>query len=129
MAMPGVRAVVKLPAMAVASEHAASLHPQGPHALAHNAVCVVADQCRQAKRAIDALDVVFDGGAQHDLSSAKIGAVLDTALNEKGVTALVKGRPMEILRKRAASVIERRFMLPHIAHAPLEPVNATASYQ
>ncbi len=30
---------------------------------------------------------------------------------------------------RAASVIERRFMLPHIAHAPHEPVNATASYQ
>jgi hypothetical protein len=26
-------------------------------------------------------------------------------------------------------VIERRFVLPHIAHAPLEPVNATASYK
>ena len=26
-------------------------------------------------------------------------------------------------------MIERRFVLPHIAHAPLEPVNATASYQ
>jgi isoquinoline 1-oxidoreductase subunit beta len=26
-------------------------------------------------------------------------------------------------------VIERRFVLPHIAHAPMEPVNATAHYQ
>jgi isoquinoline 1-oxidoreductase beta subunit len=130
MEMPGVRAVVKIPAMAIANEHAGSLHPQGPHALAHNAVCVVADQFWQARRAIDALDVVFDGGTQGDLSSAKIDAMLDAALtDEKAVTALIKGRPMEILRERAASIIERRFMLPHIAHAPLEPVNATASYK
>jgi len=31
--------------------------------------------------------------------------------------------------KGAAAIIERRFVLPHIAHAPLEPVNATASYR
>src|SRR5213079_1521222 len=34
-----------------------------------------------------------------------------------------------ILERRSAAVIERRFVLPHIAHAPLEPVNATASYK
>jgi CO/xanthine dehydrogenase Mo-binding subunit len=44
MEMPGVRAVVKIPAMAIANEHAGSLHPQGPHALAHNAVCVEAGE-------------------------------------------------------------------------------------
>ena len=56
--------------------------------------------------------------------------MLDAALNaEHGVPALVQGQPREILEARAASVIERRFMLPHIAHAPHEPVNATASYQ
>jgi isoquinoline 1-oxidoreductase subunit beta len=130
MAMPGVRAVVKIPAMAIASERAGHLHPREPDALVHDAVCVVADQFWQAKRAIDALDVEFDGGTGRDLSSAKIGAMLDTALNDdKAVPALVKGRPMEILRERAASVIERRFVLPHIAHAPLEPVNATASFK
>jgi isoquinoline 1-oxidoreductase beta subunit len=130
MAMPGVRAVVKIPAMAIANEHAGSLHQPGPHALAHNAVCVVADQFWQAQRAVAALDVVFDGGSARDLSSARIDAMLDTALNaEKGVTALVRGRPLDMLRERAGSVIERRFVLPHIAHAPLEPVNATASYK
>ena len=56
--------------------------------------------------------------------------MLDAALKaEKGVTALVRGRPRELLQERAASVIERRFVLPHIAHSPHEPVNATASYR
>ena len=39
------------------------------------------------------------------------------------------GSPREIIEERTADVIERRFVLPHIAHAPHEPVNATASYR
>jgi isoquinoline 1-oxidoreductase beta subunit len=128
--MPGVRAVVQLAALAIANEDAGAQHPRRPNAPRHNAVCVVADQLWQAQRALEALDVVFDGGAAGDLSTAKIDAMLDAALNaEHGVAALVRGQPREILQERAAAVIERRFVLPHIAHAPLEPVNATASYK
>ena len=128
LAMPGVRAVVKIPVGAIANEDASSQHPPMRGLPRHNAVCVVADHFWQARRAIDALDVVFDGGPGGGLSTAKIEALLDAALNaEKGVTALVRGRPREILQAKASAVIERRFVLPHIAHAPLEPVNATAS--
>ncbi len=128
--MAGVRAVVKIAALAIANEDAGTQHPQVPHLPRHNAVCVVADQFWQAKRALDALDVTFDAGAAGDLSTAKIDAMLAAALDaEHGVTALVRGQPGEILKRRAAIVIERRFVLPHIAHAPLEPVNATASYK
>jgi isoquinoline 1-oxidoreductase subunit beta len=124
--MPGVHAVLRLPAPAEVNEDAGV-----PHAPQHdNAVCVVADRFWQAKRAIDALEVVFDRGAAGDLSTAKIDAMLEAALEAgHGVPALVRGEPQEILRQRAAAVIERRFMLPHIAHAPHEPVNATASVQ
>jgi len=122
--MPGVRAVVRIPASA--GEDGGSQH--GPGSSPNNAVCVIADYFWQAKRAIDALDVAFDRGTHGDLSTAKIDAMLDVALNaEHGVVALMKGRPREILKDRAVSVIERRFKLPHIAHAPHEPVNATAS--
>jgi isoquinoline 1-oxidoreductase beta subunit len=128
--MPGVRAVVKIAALSIANEDAGSQHPNLPQSPRHNAVCVVADRFWQAKRAIDALDVVFDGGTAGDLSTAEIDAKLAAGLNaEHGVTALERGRPRDILRERAATVIERRFVLPHIAHAPMEPVNATASYR
>ena len=127
--MPGVCAVVKIPALAIANEDAGSQHPHVAPSPRHNAVCVVADQFWQARRAIAALDVIFDRGTDGDLSTAKIDAMLEAALSaEQGVTALVRGEPKAVLQERAASIIERRFMLPHIAHAPLEPVNATASY-
>jgi isoquinoline 1-oxidoreductase subunit beta len=128
--MPGVHAVVKLAALAIANEDAGAQHPRLPNSQRYNAVCVVADQFWQAQRALAALEVEFDGGSSADLSSARINAMLNTALDaEHGVTALARGQPREILRERAADVIERRFVLPHIAHAPLEPVNATASYR
>jgi isoquinoline 1-oxidoreductase subunit beta len=127
---PGVHAVVKLPALAIANEDAGDQHPNVAGSQRHNAVCVVADHFWQARRAIDALDVEFDGGPDGDLSSAKIDVMLDAALTtERGVTVLVHGEPGKLLQERATSVIERRFVLPHIAHAPLEPVNATASYR
>jgi isoquinoline 1-oxidoreductase beta subunit len=127
--MPGVCAVVKIPSLAIANEDAGSQHPHVAPSPRHNAVCVVADQFWQARRAIAALDVIFDRGTEGDLSTAKIDAMLEAALSaEHGVTALVRGEPKAVLQERAASIIERRFMLPHIAHAPLEPVNATASY-
>ena len=68
--MPGVHAVVKVAALAVANEDAGSQHPRVPHLPRYNAVSVVADHFWQAKRAIDALDVTFDGGSDGDLSTA-----------------------------------------------------------
>jgi isoquinoline 1-oxidoreductase beta subunit len=130
LGMAGVRAVVRLPAVHVANEEPGSQHPGLAQEPRHNAVCVVADRFWQAKRAADALDLAFDPGAGGDLSTVGIDGLLQKALDaEKAVTAVEAGRPREILEQRAGAVIERRFVLPHIAHAPLEPVNATASYK
>src|SRR5262245_53023515 len=124
--MPGVHAVVQIPAPVTVDEDAAHHAPAASER--HNAVCVIADHFWQAKRAIDALDVEFDGGPDGDLSTARIDAMLEDALNgEKAVPALLRGQPQTILAQRAASVVERRFKLPHIAHSPHEPVNATVS--
>ena len=128
--MPGVHAVVRIAAVAVANEEPASEHPGLMSLPRDNAVCVVADHFWQAKRALDALDVAFDSGPQGGLSSAKIDALLQAALDgNTAVPVLDTGKARQILRDKAPSVIERRFVLPHIAHAPLEPVNATAHYK
>ena len=90
--MAGVHAVVKIPALSIANEDDGSQHPPLAHAPRYNAVCVVADRFWQAKRAIDSLDVVFDGGPHGDLSTAKIETMLDTALTPtKGVTVIEQG--------------------------------------
>jgi isoquinoline 1-oxidoreductase beta subunit len=129
-AMPGVRAIVKIPGVAVANEEPGSQHPgirQQPRA---EAVCVIAAHFWQARRAIEALDVEFDRGDGGDLSSAKIDAAIESGFAaERGVTALLRGDPQSLLQQAGAGVIERRYVLPHIAHAPMEPVNATAHYQ
>jgi isoquinoline 1-oxidoreductase beta subunit len=128
--LPGVRAVVRLPAVAVANEDPASGHPGLRRLPRDNAVCVVADHFWQAKRAADALEVEFDGGSEAALSTAGIDQRVERALlRETAVPALETGTPRQILAARSGSVIERRFLLPHIAHAPLEPVNATALYK
>src|SRR5262249_35775274 len=103
--MPGVHAVVKIAALAIANENPGSQHPRVPHLPRHDAVCVVADQFWQAQRALAALEVEFDGGPSRDLSSNRIDAMLNAALDAgHGVTALIKGRPREILQERAGAV-------------------------
>src|SRR5262249_55869964 len=102
--MPGVHRVVKL----------------------SNAVAVVADKFWQAKRAADALDVEFDPGAAAGLSSAGIDTLMRGALEaDAAVMVMDQGDARSILAQRKKAVIERRFQVPHIAHAPMEPVNAT----
>ena len=128
--MPGVRAIVRIPAIAFAHEDAGSQHPKIKQLPRFEAVCVIADHFWQARRALEVLDVEFDRGEFGDLSSAKInGAIANGFAAERGVPALLRGDPITILHQGASSVIERRYLLPHIAHAPMEPVNATAHYQ
>jgi isoquinoline 1-oxidoreductase beta subunit len=134
LAMPGVRAVLRLPAVDVANEVPGSQHPPMATAARYTAACVVADHFWQAKRAADAMQLVFTervpvGGGER-LSTPMIEAQLAAALEgDRAVTAVEVGRPRDILRESGRSVIERRFVVPHVAHAPLEPVNATALYK
>ena len=79
-----------------------------------------------------ALDVEFDRRQRDgDLSTAKIDAMLAARIRVPNAASLRWSRRADARScgSAPASIIERRFMLPHIAHAPLEPVNATASYQ
>ncbi|MCC5861387.1 MAG: xanthine dehydrogenase family protein molybdopterin-binding subunit [Gammaproteobacteria bacterium] len=102
--MPGVHAVIPL----------------------EDAVAVVADSWWEARRAAQALTVRF---------RAADGAVADTAAAEQRIRdALDSGRRSRRLRRGdpkaaladAARRLEAEYIVPHLAHACMEPMNATA---
>jgi isoquinoline 1-oxidoreductase subunit beta len=103
---PGVHHVVRLP----------------------DAVIVVADHYWQALRAVELLDVKFSSGENGALSTAMIDALAETGLDaEIGVPAKVVGEAQKILGQNPDKVIESRFGVPHLAHAAMEPMNATVA--
>jgi isoquinoline 1-oxidoreductase subunit beta len=93
-----------------------------------NAVVVLADRFWRARKAVDALEPVFNHGGNGEVSSKTIRNAHLTALkNGKIKKDLVKGIGADALRNGA--VLERLYNVPYLAHAPMEPVNATALYK
>jgi isoquinoline 1-oxidoreductase subunit beta len=93
-----------------------------------DAVVVLADRFWRASKAVDALEPVFDNGGNGDVSSKTIrDAHLAALKNGKIKKDLVKGIGADALRNGA--LVERLYNVPYLAHAPMEPVNATALYK
>jgi isoquinoline 1-oxidoreductase subunit beta len=93
-----------------------------------DAVVVLADRFWRARNAADALQPVFDNGANANVTSE--------AIRDSQLTALRNGRVKEDLSTGAGrdalkngTIIERLYNVPYLAHAPMEPVNATALYK
>ncbi len=91
-----------------------------------DAVAVVADTWWQAKKALDALPIVWDDGQHGAVSSASIAADLAAGLDaaEAGV-----GRQQGDVAAglaQSATRIETEYNVPFLAHATLEPQNCTA---
>jgi isoquinoline 1-oxidoreductase subunit beta len=107
-AMPGVRHVVKVNATAVA---------------------VVADTWWQAKRALDALPVIYEDSPNQKVSSATIAEHLKEGLiaKEVHVSANRSGDALAAL-EGAAKTIEAVYATPFLSHACMEPMNCTAKY-
>jgi isoquinoline 1-oxidoreductase beta subunit len=103
-AMPGVRKVVRIP----------------------SGVAVVADTFWQAKTAKDALELEWDEGAFAHMSSAALWEEYGTLAARAGPVFERRGT---LDRDTAAVTIEGEFRLPFLAHAPMEPLNATARWQ
>ncbi|MEZ5344599.1 MAG: xanthine dehydrogenase family protein molybdopterin-binding subunit [Pyrinomonadaceae bacterium] len=89
-------------------------------------VGVVADNYWAAKKGRDALKVEWDGGKNANLSSESIyktyAAAADT---EKGLEAKKNG-DVNSSKPNVAKTIEAVYFAPYLAHATMEPMNATA---
>lgn len=89
-------------------------------------VAVVADNYWAAKKGRDALKVTWDEGAMKSVSSdAMYQANVDAAKTAKGVEAKKVG-DVAAGRSKAAKTIDAVYYAPYLAHATMEPMNATA---
>ncbi len=102
-AMPGVKAVVKLP----------------------DAVAVVAENFWQAGNALRVLEPRFTAGPREHVDSESLGRELRAALDLPGSVGLERGH---ISDEPAAGTrrVEMDYAVPYLAHATLEPMNCTA---
>jgi isoquinoline 1-oxidoreductase beta subunit len=87
-------------------------------------IAVVADGFWAAKTGRDALDVKWDLGTSGGLSSAGIRAALLERLKTSGLVARNDG---DVGTANPATTIEAVYEAPYLAHACMEPMNASAS--
>lgn len=88
-------------------------------------VAVVAKGYWAAKKGRDALDVTWDYGPSAEVSSATIATQLAQLAEGKAATARHDG-DAEAGLSGAASKLEATYDAPFLAHATMEPMNATA---
>jgi isoquinoline 1-oxidoreductase beta subunit len=105
-AMPGVRAVLPIPA----------------------GVAVVAEHFWQAQTALQKLDVTWDFGPNATLDSSELRKTFRSALKRRGAELAPKG-DVDAALKGAYKVLTATYEWPFLAHATMEPMTANASYR
>lgn len=87
-----------------------------------DAVAVVADNTWYARQGVEALKIVWNDGANAGLDTAGMRRLMMDALHQPGVVARNDGDALAVLAA-AAAPIERHYVNPMLAHAPMEPIN------
>jgi isoquinoline 1-oxidoreductase beta subunit len=111
-AVPGVRQIVKIDAMG--------------SDLPWNGVAVVADTTWAAMKGRDALDVKWQPGAAASESTASLRKDMQKAIGTTSKRVHDIGN-VDTATVSAAKKIDVTYELPFLAHATMEPMNATAS--
>jgi isoquinoline 1-oxidoreductase beta subunit len=90
-----------------------------------DAVVVVADNTWRAKEALAALSPVWDEGGNAGVTSASIIAGMDAALAKEGLAEEAGQGDVDAALASAKKVIEARYEVPYLSHAPMEVMNTT----
>jgi isoquinoline 1-oxidoreductase subunit beta len=93
-----------------------------------SAVAVVAETWWEAKKALDALPIVWDEGPNAKVSSATIADTLKEGLDAEQAFVRTNVGDAKGTFTGAAKKVEAVYAYPFQNHAPMEPMNATAKY-
>ena len=88
-------------------------------------IAVVADSWWRAKTALDKLPVEWDPGPNANQSTSDLIEAYRVKVNQSGPAAIDEGDADAALL-RATKIVEAEYVLPHQAHAQMEPPNCTA---
>jgi isoquinoline 1-oxidoreductase subunit beta len=86
-------------------------------------VAVLADGYWSAKKGRDALQIQWDKGANANLSSEEITKILTDATQQESIVVRNEGNVGSVT---GAKTLEAIYEAPYLAHACMEPMNATA---
>jgi len=114
--IPGVREVLVLPGPKAGEPYTQNLA---------TGVAVLADDTWSALKGRRALKIEWKHGPHASETSAALDAQAEKLLASKGHRARDDG-DFDAARKAAAKVVEARYRVPFVSHAPLEPQNACA---
>lgn len=114
--VPGVRKIVELPAPAPPADS----KPLG-------GIAVLADHTWGAMRGRARLAIEWDGGPNGAYDSDDYQKLLLAAVRQPGLVHRSTGDAAGALAS-AARVIEAEYLVPHLAHAPMEPPAALATF-
>ena len=93
-----------------------------------NAVAVVADSYWEAQKAVRSLPVVWDNGANGDVSSATIAKFLDEGLAMKDVPVARNDGDVGKAIAGATKTVTAEYRVPYLSHAAMEPMNCTVRF-
>lgn len=93
-----------------------------------NLVAVLADGYWQAKSGLDALSIEWDRGAGDGFTTEMAFAQFRQALDKKSGSKAEETGNVDAAFTGAAKVIKAEYTAPYLAHATMEPQNATAHY-
>jgi isoquinoline 1-oxidoreductase beta subunit len=94
-----------------------------------DSVAVVADSWWRAKRALDALPIVWDQQGNGDVSSDSIAELVRAGLDEDNAQIGQSDGDVSAGLSRAVRRVEAEYTVPYLAHATMEPQNCTAQVQ
>ncbi len=95
----------------------------------HSGIAVVAESFWQARAAAAAIDAEWEPGPLAGISSASIRAEQGRQLDSQAGHRIRDDGAAMMPSARPAQVLEAEYWLPYLAHAPMEPMNATVWFR
>ena len=132
-AVPGVQAVVELPRVELlwtlgqAEPREMRVGASGHHHFLRPGVAVLAENTWAAMQGRRALEVRWKPGPQASLSSAGLSRQFQALLRRPAQSVVHNRGDVDAAFAAAARIVQAEYELPLLAHATMEPQNATAS--